>query len=121
MHHAFTKARLNEKEDTIMKTIMTKQGAYIGSGAGLVLFALFGLLPGGLLGGAAGVNIAGMFFGLPLEPGLASRVIVLASMLAGVFVSGTVIITASSAIGWLAGAMVGSSKQENILIEAKRR
>jgi hypothetical protein len=50
-----------------------------------------------------GVNIAGWLFGLPLHPGLLSRVIVLASMLIGVLVSGIMIVTLSSTIGWLAG------------------
>jgi len=104
-----------------MKTTLTKQGAYIGAGAGLVLFTIFGLLPGSLLGGAAGIKFAGMFFGLPLDPGLLSRAIVLASMLVGVLVSGTVIVTASSTIGWLAGALLGSSVRENTLASAERR
>ena len=91
-----------------MKITIRRQGAYIGAGAGLVLFAIFGLLPGSLLGGAAGIKIAGLLFGLPLEPGLLSRVIVLASMLAGVLVAGTAIVTASSTIGWLFGAALGS-------------
>ncbi len=104
-----------------MKTTMTRQGAYIGAGAGLVLFALFGLLPGSLLGGAAGIKFAGMFFGLPLEPGLLSRLIVLASMLVGILIFGTVIVTASSAIGWLIGSAVGTTVQENTLAAAERR
>src|SRR5574341_1324418 len=83
-----------------------RKGAYIGAGAGLVLFALFGLLPGSLIGGAAGINIAGWLFGLPLEPGLISRVIVLASMLVGVLVAGIVIVTATSTVGWLAGKLM---------------
>jgi hypothetical protein len=73
-----------------------------------VLFALFGLLPGSLLGGAMGINIAGWIFGLPLEPGILSRVIVLASMLMGVLVAGIVIVTAMSTIGWLAGKVLES-------------
>ena len=40
-----TQARLREKEDAKMKTTMARQGAYMGAGAGLVLFGLFGLLP----------------------------------------------------------------------------
>ena len=86
-----------------MKTTLARRTAYIGAGAGLVLFALFGLMPGSLLGGAMGVNIAGWLFGLPLHPGLLSRVIVLASMLIGVLVSGIMIVTLSSTIGWLVG------------------
>jgi hypothetical protein len=42
-----------------MKITIARKTAYIGAGAGLVLFALFGLMPGSLLGGAMGLNIAG--------------------------------------------------------------
>ncbi|HSA78479.1 MAG TPA: hypothetical protein VLG72_06440 [Nitrospirota bacterium] len=104
-----------------MKTTMTRQGSYIGAGAGLVLFAIFGLLPGSLLGGAAGIKFAGMLFGLPLEPGIMSRAIVLASMLAGVLVAGIAIVAATSAVGWLVGAALGTSVQENTLASAERR
>ena len=74
-----------------------------------MLFALFGLLPGSLLGGAAGLKVAGMFFGLPLEPGMIARSIVLLSMLMGVFVSGIIIVTAASTVGWLIGKMLDSA------------
>jgi hypothetical protein len=94
-----------------MKTNISKKAAYIGAGAGLVLFALFGLLPGSLLGGAAGINIAGWLFGLPLHPGLVSRVIVLASMLTGVLVAGIVIVTTASTAGWLIGKLIESGVQ----------
>jgi len=92
-----------------MKNSIAKKGAYIGAGAGLVLFALFGLLPGSLLGGAAGINVAGWFFGLPLEPGIISRAIVLVSMLVGVLVAGIVIVTATTTLGWLAGTLMEGS------------
>jgi len=92
-----------------MKNTMARKGAYIGAGAGLVLFAIFGLLPGSLLGGAAGINVAGWLFGLPLEPGLISRAIVLVSMLVGVMVAGIVIVTAASTVGWLVGRMIDGS------------
>jgi hypothetical protein len=93
-----------------MKNTISKKGAYIGAGAGLVLFALFGLLPGSLLGGAMGINIAGWFFGLPLDPGIISRAIVLVSMLVGVLVAASVIVTATTTVGWLAGrALEGSA------------
>jgi len=104
-----------------MKTAMTRKGAYIGAGVGLVLFGLFGLLPGSLLGGAAGIQIAGLLFGLPLEPGLISRMIVLMAMLLGVLVAGIVIVTATATIGWLVGAVIGKSVHENILAPAERR
>lgn len=91
-----------------MKTTIARRTAYLGAGAGLVLFALFGLLPGSLLGGAMGLNIAGWFFGLPLDPGLVPRMIVLVSMLIGVLVSGIVIVAATSTVGWIAGKILES-------------
>ena len=109
MRDAIYRLESNEKEVTNMKTTIAKKGAYIGAGAGLVLFAIFGLLPGSLLGGAAGINVAGWLFGLPLEPGLISRAIVLISMLVGVLVAGIVIVTATTTIGWLAGRAIEGS------------
>jgi hypothetical protein len=91
-----------------MKTTIARKTAYIGAGAGLVLFAIFGLMPGSLLGGAMGINIAGWLFGLPLHPGLISRIIVLVSMLIGVMVAGIVIVMATSTLGWLAGKALES-------------
>jgi hypothetical protein len=102
------RARQVIKEETIMKTTISRKAAYIGAGAGLVLFALFGLMPGSLLGGAMGINIAGWLFGLPLQPGLLSRIIVLASMLTGVLVAGIAIVTTTSSLGWLIGKVLDS-------------
>ncbi len=104
-----------------MKTTLSRKGAYIGAGAGLALFALFGLLPGSLLGGAAGIKFAGMLFGLPLESWLMSRVIVLASMLVGVLASGALVITATSTLGWLAGGALSITVGHNNLAAAERR
>jgi hypothetical protein len=104
-----------------MKTAIARKTAYIGAGAGLVLFALFGLMPGSLLGGAAGINIAGWLFGLPLQPGLLSRIIVLVSMLTGVLVAGIVIVTATSTVGWLAGKHAEEAGAEKDLSKVKER
>ena len=95
-----------------MKNSIAKKGAYIGAGAGLVLFAIFGLLPGSLIGGAMGISAAGWLFGLPLQPGLISRAIVLISMLMGVLVAGIVMVTASSTVGWLVGRLVEGGAHE---------
>jgi len=95
-----------------MKSTLSRKTAYIGAGAGLVLFALFGLLPGSLLGGAAGIKLAGMFFGLPLDPGIISRAIVLASMLLGIAVAGITIVTATTTLGWLAGRVLEGMAHE---------
>ncbi len=89
-----------------MKTTITRKMAYIGAGAGLVLFALYGLLFGSMLGGAAGISIAGWIFGQPVAPGILARVIVLVCMLTGVLVSGIVIVTTTTTIGWLVGKVL---------------
>ncbi len=104
-----------------MKTTLSRKGAYIGAGAGLALFALFGFLPGSLLGGAAGIKIAGMLFGLPLESWLMSRVIVLASMLVGVIAYGALIVTAALTLGWRAGGALSITVGHNTLAAAERR
>jgi len=111
MRPAIYQARQNEKEVTKMNTNLSRKTAYIGAGAGLVLFAIFGLLPGSLLGGAAGIKFAGILFGLPLEPGIVSRVIVLASMLVGVMVTGIILVTATGTLGWLVGRVLQGSAQ----------
>jgi hypothetical protein len=112
MRDAIYRSRSGEKEDTKMKNKLSRKTAYIGAGAGLVLFAIFGLLPGSLIGGALGIKFAGMLFGLPLQGGLAAKAIVLTSMLLGVMVSGIVIVTASSASGWLVGRALESTAPE---------
>jgi len=100
-----------------MKTSLSKQGVYLGAGAGLVLFGIYGLVLGSLLGGAAGIGFAGMLFGLPLEPGLLPRMIVLTSMIVGIFISGTLMVMASSTIGWLIGAAIRTTVHEKTLIK----
>ncbi len=108
-----------------MKNSISRKAAYIGAGSGLALFAIFGLLPGSLLGGAAGIKIAGMLFGLPLDPGIISRVIVLGSMLGGVLVAGIAVVTATSAAGWLLGRIVqvsvaaGKASESSVFVRNK--
>ena len=96
-----------------MKTTGSKKAAYVGTGAGLVLFAIFGLLPGSLLGGAAGVKLAGLLFGLPLGPGVFAKAIVLLSMLVGVAASGIAIVTATTSVAWLLGKSFDLAAQES--------
>ena len=103
-----------------MNNTLSRKTAYIGAGAGLVLFAIFGLLPGSLLGGAAGIKFAGLLFGLPLEPGMISRSIVLASMLIGVVVSGIAIVTATSTFGWLLGRVMETATHSDAATVAVR-
>lgn len=85
---------------------MAKRGLYIGAGAGLVMFAIIGLLPGSFIGGVIGLNIAGSIFGLPLSASLLPRIIVGASMVLGVIISGVVFVVGASLLGWLIGYVV---------------
>lgn len=94
-----------------MKTKETaKKMAYIGAGAGLVLFAIVGLLPGSFLGGVVGLHIAGSLFGLPVTATVVSRMIVGMSMLIGVLIAGVIFICGSAIVGWLMGYVVDSLK-----------
>ncbi len=94
-----------------MKTRETaRKMAYIGAGAGLVLFAIMGLLPGSFIGGVIGLNIAGSLFGMPVSSALLPRLIVGISMLLGVLVSGIIFISGSTVLGWLIGYVVDSLK-----------
>jgi hypothetical protein len=94
-----------------MKTSeMAKKMAYIGAGAGLVLFAIIGLLPGSFIGGVIGLNIAGSLFGMPVSSALLPRVIVGISMLLGVLVSGIIFVAGSTVAGWLIGYVIDSLK-----------
>ena len=87
-----------------MKSTNTAQkGLYIGTGIGLILFVLVGLLSGSLIGGVVGLKLAGSIFGMPLEGALLARVIVIMSMLAGVFTSAVVFIGGTSVLGWAIG------------------
>jgi hypothetical protein len=107
-------SKTERKGGNKMNTTLSRKTAYIGAGAGLMLFAIFGLLPGSLLGGAAGIKLAGLFFGLPLDPGLVPRVIVFASMLVGVLVAGITSVTATTSLGWLVGRVLQGSEQEKV-------
>lgn len=96
-----------ERRNKKMKTREgAKKGLYIGAGAGLVLFAILGLLPGSFIGGVIGLNIAGSIFGHPLGAALLPRMIVGASMVLGILVAGVVFVAGTSIIGWLIGSAV---------------
>jgi hypothetical protein len=90
----------------------SKKLTLIGAGCGVVLFAVFGLLPGSFLGGVMGLNLAGMLLGMPVTSGVLSRLIVAASMVIGVMVSGIMFITASSLAGWLLGTVADALTYE---------
>ncbi len=88
----------------------TKKTALVGAGAGLVLFAVVGLLYGSFIGGIAGLNIAGSLFGFPVTSAVLPRLIVSISMIVGIFVFGIVFVGGSMIIGWLIGLAIDSLK-----------
>ena len=102
------------------ETTYTKKLSYIGAGCGIVLFAVFGLLPGSFLGGVMGLNIAGTLFGVPVTSGVVTRLIVAASMMVGVMVSGIMFVTASSLGGWLLGTVADALTAEKKDLAAAR-
>jgi hypothetical protein len=89
-----------------MKERIANKLSYLGAGIGLALFAIFGLLPGSFIGGVLGLNIAGSIFGLPVEPTVFARVVIVMGMLLGVLVTGTVFIVSGAVIGWIAGVVI---------------
>jgi len=91
-------------------------GGYVGVGAGLALYALFGLLPTTFLGGLAGINLAGLLFGDPVRSGLLPRLLVggamLLSLAGGIAVSSTLGIAAGRTTGRLLGAFFEALRRQ---------
>ncbi len=94
------------------RTEYSKKLAYMGAGCGVVLFAIFGLLPGSYIGGAMGLNLAGKLLGTPVTTVILSRFIVALSMVIGIMVSGIMFLMASSTAGWLIGTVIDELKAE---------
>ncbi len=90
---------------------IAKKGLYTGVGAGLVLFALVGLLPGSFIGGVVGIHIAGGIFGLPLASSLLPRIIVAVSMVMGVVLAGVAFVVGGALAGWLIGHVIDAVKE----------
>ncbi|MHB8881491.1 MAG: hypothetical protein ACYC69_08305, partial [Thermodesulfovibrionales bacterium] len=100
----------------------SKKMTLVGAGCGVVLFAIFGLLPGSFLGGVMGLNIAGSLLGVPVTSGVLSRLIIAASMVIGVMVAGIMFITASSVAGWLLGTVAdGLTAEKNELVAVNHK
>ena len=91
-----------------MKQNLRHQTSYIGAGAGLVGFAVYGLLPGSMIWGMIGLTLAGQLVGTPVEPGIIARLAVTLSMLIGVLLSGLVFTVAGSTIGWVTGTVMNA-------------
>lgn len=106
-----TMNRKKEKEGgREMKTTgdMAKKGLYVGTGAGLVLFALAGLLPGSLIGGVIGLKVVGALFGGPLTSAILPRIILAMSMVTGVMAAAAVCLLGSGVVGYSIGFLMDS-------------
>jgi len=94
------------------RTEIAKKCGLIGAGAGVCLYAVFGLLQGAAIGGAAGLGIAKYVFGsgtLALMANeLLPRIVVAASMLAGVLVSCVAFVVSGGVAGALCGLAIGT-------------
>ena len=90
------------------KDAMAKKGLYVGAGAGLVLFALVGLLPGSLIGGVIGLQAIGAIFGGAMSSAILPRIILAVSMVTGVLVSATVCLIGSGMVGYSVGFLMDS-------------
>lgn len=94
----------------VTRNELMKKCGLIGSGVGVALFAVFGLLQGALLGGAAGLAIANHVFGettLQLMANeLLPRMIVAGSMLAGVIFSFVFFVITGATLGAAGGFLL---------------
>jgi hypothetical protein len=84
----------------------SKKLGLVGSGAGLVMFLLYGLLQGALLGGTAGVQ-AGLATGE-----LVQRILAAAGMTAGIAVAATIFITGGFTLGRIIGWAADAARKE---------
>src|SRR5208337_4900140 len=89
---------------------MAKKGLYIGTGMGLVLFVLVGVLPGSFVGGYVGLKIAESLFGPIVAGTVKPRLIVACSMIAGVLMTSVVFVVGLGVLGWAAGFIAGAVK-----------
>ena len=90
---------------------IARKGLYVGTGAGIVLFALAGLLPGSLIGGVIGLQVSESIFGGPMGSALMPRMILAVSMIMGVVVSALVCILGTGMLGWSLGFVVDALKR----------
>ena len=91
-----------------MKRKLTGKAVILGAGAGVALFAVYGLLPGSFFGGVAGLSFAGWLFGYPVGTGILTRVILAVFMLLGIMGSGILFVAGGSLAGWVAGTLIDS-------------
>ena len=100
---------------------MSKKGLYVGTGVGLILFVLVGLLSGSFFGGLAGLKIMESITGGPLEATLITRMVVVLSMLAGVVASAVIFIGGMGVLGWAVGFVFEANRKAQMPVQETAR
>ena len=100
---------------------IARKAGLVGACIGLILFAGVGVLYGSLIGGTMGLGIVNSVLGVAAGATLISRVIVAASMLAGVIVSGIMFLTVCTSAGWLAGYIIGAVIEPKTAVVAAQK
>jgi hypothetical protein len=81
-------------------------GGRIGAVLGFVVFLFAGLVPGFYFGSYAALMLLSKLYGGPVEPGLASRIVVVVGMALGVFCALSVCIIGGALLGSALGYLV---------------
>jgi len=93
-----------------------KKCALLGSGAGLILYAIFGLLHGAVYGGTAGLLLVNWAFGPgaveAMSGEMITRVIIGGSMLVGILVALVMFLTLAGTAGYVVGYAIGMMIKE---------
>jgi hypothetical protein len=94
---------------------MAKKGLYVGTGMGIVLFAMVGLLPGSMIGGLVGLKLSEMLLGAVTQTMLLSRIIVAVGMVAGLMASAVTFVFGAGVLGWMAGGVIDAIKSREAI------
>jgi len=99
-------------------------GTRIGAVAGMILFAVFGLVPGAYIGSFGAVSMLAAITGGPVEPSLIMRLLIVVGALVGVGVSAVIGIVggaiAGTGLGYIAELLFGHKKEEHVKEEGAR-
>jgi hypothetical protein len=90
----------------MMKNNIAHKTTYMGAGAGMALFSIFGILPSLIAGGALGLMLADMLFGGTANAETLRRLMAAGGMMLGITLGSAVLVAASSILGWLFGAII---------------
>lgn len=93
---------------------LAKKGIYVGTGTGLIMFALVGFFPGSLIGGAIGLWLSKMILGASAGAALLPRIITAVSMVGGIVGAAAFFVIGSSVVGWAIGTALDALRSEDV-------